>query len=51
MDMITPNIQKEFDDFINIVNLKFPELKIQPYKILNIPKEYTEIVKELKKRS
>jgi hypothetical protein len=33
------NIQKEFDDFINIVNLKFPELKIQPYKILNIPKE------------
>jgi diphthamide synthase subunit DPH2 len=27
------NIQKEFDDFINIVNLKFPQLNIQPYKI------------------
>mgnify|MGYP000381942140 CR=1 FL=1 len=31
------NIQKEFDDFVTIVNIKFPELKFPLYKIPNIP--------------
>jgi hypothetical protein len=30
------NIQKEFDDFVKIINLKFPELNIPPYTIPNI---------------
>ncbi len=32
------NIQKEFDDFVTIVNIKFPELKIPLYKIPNVSK-------------
>ncbi len=34
------NIQNEFDNFINIVNTKFPQLKLNKYQIPNIPDNF-----------
>ena len=42
------NIQKEFNDFIAIVNSKFPQLEIGPYQIPNVPSTLN-LTKELTK--
>lgn len=38
--LTTNDIQKEFDTFINLVNTKYSDLKINKYQIPNIPKAF-----------
>lgn len=39
------DIQKEFNKFVDIVNKKFPQLKINQYQIPNIPDDFIHFVK------